>query len=150
MGNILKRLGYGTWETPGAEGVQEAAGTQSGRMYIEQRQATVAQWVALRPLSEVFAREIEYEGERRRRKLWWRQEATKKNFRPPWKTRGKTKGEGAVGRRACSRTSNIRERKYRWVIGMLGQRRAMPRWVNDLVWQSQMLVRRQGKAQMGR
>ena len=55
MGNIVKQLGDGTWETPGVEGIREAAGTESARIYIEQRQATVAQWVALCPLFEVCA-----------------------------------------------------------------------------------------------
>ena len=27
-GNIVKQLGDGTWETPGAEGIREAAGTE--------------------------------------------------------------------------------------------------------------------------
>ena len=43
----------GTWETPGVEGVQDSARTQSKRIYTEQRQATVEQWVALSPLFEV-------------------------------------------------------------------------------------------------
>ena len=43
MGKRVRRLGDGTWETPGSEGVREAAGTQSARVYIEQRQATVVQ-----------------------------------------------------------------------------------------------------------
>ena len=59
------------------------------RIYIEKQQAIVAQWVALRPLFEVCARETGYEGGRRSRKEWWRQEATEKNFRSPWKTSGK-------------------------------------------------------------
>ena len=42
-GKRARRLGDGTWETPGVEGVQEAAGTQSDRTYIERRQATVVQ-----------------------------------------------------------------------------------------------------------
>ena len=66
----------------------------------------------------------------------------KNNFGPPWRTRGKLKGVGgAVGRWACSRTATGRERKSGLVIGMLGQRRATPRWVNDLMWQSEMLGR---------
>ena len=55
-GKIAKGLGDRKWETPGAEGIQEASGTQSDRIYIEQRQATVAQWVSLRPLFEVCER----------------------------------------------------------------------------------------------
>ena len=61
-GNIARRLGDGTWETPGAEGVREAAGTQSARIYIERRQETVAQRVVIRPLFEVCARETGCEG----------------------------------------------------------------------------------------
>ena len=69
----------------------------------------------------------------------------KKNSGPPWNNRGKLKGGGgAVGRWACSRTSTGRDRKYGWVTGMLGRRRAMPRWSNDIVWQSDMLGRRHG------
>ena len=62
IGNRVKQLEDGTWETTGVEGILEAAGTQSARIYIEQRQATVAQWVALRPLFDVCARETGYEG----------------------------------------------------------------------------------------
>ena len=106
---------------PGAEGIQEAAGTQSARIYIERRQATVVQWVVIHPLFEVCARETGYEGGERRRKVWWRQEATKKNSGPTSKTHGKLKGGGgAVGRRACSMTATGRERKSGWLIGMLG------------------------------
>ena len=67
------------------------------------------------------------------------------NFGTPCKTRGKLKGGGgAVGGWACSRTTTGRERKSGWVIGMLVQIRAMPRWENYLVWQSEILGRRQG------
>ena len=50
------------------------------RIYIEKQQAIVSQWVALRPLFEVCARETGYEGGRRSRKEWWRQEATEKKL----------------------------------------------------------------------
>ena len=80
-GKRAKQLGDETWETPGEEGIREAVGTQPDRIYIEQRQATVVQWVALRTLFEVFARETGYEGGGRRRKVWWRQEATEKQPR---------------------------------------------------------------------
>ena len=52
-GKREKQLGDGTWETPGAEDIREASGTQLSRIYMERRQATAAQWVALRPLFEV-------------------------------------------------------------------------------------------------
>ena len=80
MGKRTKQLGDGTWDTPGAEVIQEAAGTQSARIYIERRQVTVAQWVALCPLFDACARETGYEGGGRRRKVWWRQEATEKQL----------------------------------------------------------------------
>ena len=75
-GKRAKQLEDGTWEMPGAEGIREAAGTWSERTYIERRQETVAQWVALRPLFQVCAKETGYEGGGRRRKVWWRQEET--------------------------------------------------------------------------
>ena len=56
-GKRAKVLRNETWETLGAEGVQEAAGTKSERIYIEIRKATVAQLVELRPLFEVCTRE---------------------------------------------------------------------------------------------
>ena len=49
-GKKVGRLGDWTWETPGAKVVQEAAGAQLARIYIERRQVTLAQWVELRPL----------------------------------------------------------------------------------------------------
>ena len=69
----------------------------------------------------------------------------KKNFGPPWKTRGKLKGGGGrVEIWACIRTATGRERKSGGVIGMMGRRRATPRWANELVWKSEMLGQRQG------
>ena len=66
---------------PGTEGTLKAAGTQLARIYIERQQATVAQWVALRPLFEVCTRKTGYEGGERRRKERWHQEATEKQLR---------------------------------------------------------------------
>ena len=66
-GKPVRRLRYGTQETPGEEGVQEAAGTQLAGIYIDSRQATLAQWVALHPLSEVCTRDTGYEGGGKRR-----------------------------------------------------------------------------------
>ena len=53
----------------------------------------------------------------------------KNNFGPTWKTRGKLKGGGgAVGIWACSRTETRRDRKYGWVIAMMGRRQEIPMW----------------------
>ena len=76
--NILSYKQEKKWETPGVESIQEASGTQSDRIYIEQQKATVAQWVALCPLFELCTRYTGYEVGERRRKVWWRQEATEK------------------------------------------------------------------------
>ena len=54
-GKRAQKIAYGTWETPGAELVREAAGTQSEMTYIGRRQATVSQWVMLQPIFEVCA-----------------------------------------------------------------------------------------------
>ena len=70
MGKRANYLGDGTLETPGAEGIQEEDGTKSARIYIEQRQATMAHWMAILPLSGVCTRETGYEGGGRRRKMW--------------------------------------------------------------------------------
>ena len=66
---------------PGTEVVSKATGTQSARISIERWQATVAQWVALRPLFDVYSRGTGYTGGGRRREAWWQQEATKIQFR---------------------------------------------------------------------
>ena len=79
-GKIAKQSGDGTFEMPGAEGIREALGTQLVRVYIEMRQATVAQWVALSSLFEVCARETGYERGGRRSKVWGGQEATEKKL----------------------------------------------------------------------
>ena len=80
-GKRARQLGDRTGETPGAEGIREAERTKLDRIYIERRQATVAQWGALRPLFEVCERETGCEGRGRRRKAWWIQEATEKQLR---------------------------------------------------------------------
>ena len=80
-GKQARQLRDGTRETPDAEGVREAAGMQSARTYIGIQQATMAQWVALRPLFEVCARETLYKGGGHKRDAWWRQEAPEKQIR---------------------------------------------------------------------
>ena len=42
--------------------MQEATGTQSETIYIDFRKGTVAQWVELWPIFEVYEREKGYEG----------------------------------------------------------------------------------------
>ena len=87
----------GTWDTPGAEVVQEAAGTQSARTYIDRRQATLDQWVALHPLFGVCTRETGYEGGGSRMDLWWRQEATEKKLQATLAESQETKGSKIGG-----------------------------------------------------
>ena len=62
MGDQVRQQGDGSWETPAAEEVIQAAGMQSVDMYIGRLQATVAQWVDLQLLLEVCTWEIGYEG----------------------------------------------------------------------------------------
>ena len=57
MGKQERRLRHGMWDTPGEEGVREVELMQSASTYIGRQQTTVAQWVALRRLFEVCARE---------------------------------------------------------------------------------------------
>ena len=61
----------GTWVTPKAEVVREAAETQSTISHIGKRQRTMAQWVVLRPILELCARETGYEGGGEIRDAWW-------------------------------------------------------------------------------
>ena len=70
-----QRKSYGTWVTPRVEVFQEAAVTQLEMTYIGRRQGMAAQWMALRPIFEVYAREKGYEGVGCRRESWWNQEA---------------------------------------------------------------------------
>ena len=82
------------------------------RIYIERQKSTVAQWVELRPLFDVCEKGKGYNGGGLRRKAWWRQEATEKNFGPTWQNCGKLKGGlVSVGRWALSRTGTGRERE---------------------------------------
>ena len=69
-----------TCETPGAEIVWEAAGTQSAMTFIGRRQETMAQWVDLWPIFKVCTWEKGYKGGGHTREAWWRQEATEKQL----------------------------------------------------------------------
>ena len=58
-----KRLGDETWQKEGAARLIQEAGNKPLQEYINMRQATVAEWVDLRTIFEVCAKETEYEGE---------------------------------------------------------------------------------------
>ena len=60
-GKRAVQWGYRTWRQVASEKVLEKEGTQSLRTYIDKRQATVAEWVALRLILKVFYRETGYE-----------------------------------------------------------------------------------------
>ena len=51
-----------TWRCVAAEKVLKKARTQSPGDYIDRRQATVAEWVTLHPILEVYDKETVYEG----------------------------------------------------------------------------------------
>ena len=114
--------------------MREAAGTQLAMTYIGRRKATVAQWVALRPLLEVCAREKGYEGGGCRRASWWRQEAKEKQL---WSTlAGILQDDNRWRRFGESVMQYVPEggRVAGWELGIMGRRQETPRWVNDLVW----------------
>ena len=55
-GMKAQRLGDVIWKKEGQDRVLQAAGTELVREYINKRQETVAEWVALRPIFEVCAK----------------------------------------------------------------------------------------------
>ena len=69
-----------TWRQLPTEKVLEKAGTQPLGTYMDMRQATVAEWVKLRPILEVCDRDTGYKGGERRRELWWRQPEARKQL----------------------------------------------------------------------
>ena len=46
------------------------AGTQTLGAYIDKRQTTVAEWVALRPILNLYNRDTGYKGGGSRREMW--------------------------------------------------------------------------------
>ena len=67
----VKRLKDGPWQKLASDRVLQGEGTQPLQTYIGRRQATVAEWVSLRPIFEVCAKETGYEGGGRLREPWW-------------------------------------------------------------------------------
>ena len=74
-GQKATRQGGGTWRSVAAARVIKEAGIQTLGTYIDKRQATVAEWVALRSILEICDREKVYKVGGRRRGPWWRQTA---------------------------------------------------------------------------
>ena len=64
-----------------AEAVLQGEGTQLLQTYVDIRQATVMEWVPLRPILDVCTRETGYEGGGRLRVPWWRKEAVENHLR---------------------------------------------------------------------
>ena len=61
-GEKAQRLGYKTWKKYGTDSVLQETGTKHLREYVNNKQATVAEWVVLLPIFEVCANETGYEG----------------------------------------------------------------------------------------
>ena len=69
-GMKAQRLGGKTWKNEGEDMLLQATETKPLREYINRRQATVAEWVALRPIFEVCEKETGYEGGGRLHRQW--------------------------------------------------------------------------------
>ena len=78
--NKAKRQMDGTWRSVAAKRVLKEAVTQTLGTYIDKRQMTVAEWVALRPIIEICDRETGYKGGGRRCEPWWRKTAAWKEL----------------------------------------------------------------------
>ena len=79
-GQKAKRQRDGTWRSESAAKVLTELGTQTLGAYIDKRQATVTEWVALRPIIDIYHKETGYEGGGRRQDLWWRKMAARKQL----------------------------------------------------------------------
>ena len=64
-------------------GGKSASGSRTHAIqnYLDKRQATVAEWVALRSIFEVCVRDMGYTGGGKVREPWWRQAAADKQLR---------------------------------------------------------------------
>ena len=79
-GQKAKRQRDENCQSEAAEKVLKEAGNQSLGAYIDKWQATVAEWVALKPILEIFDKETGYEGGGRRREPWWRKTVDQKQL----------------------------------------------------------------------
>ena len=69
-----------TWTKEGPNKVLQAAGTKPLREYIDKRQVKVLEWLALRPIFEVYAKETGWAGGRKLCETWWCKEAADKQL----------------------------------------------------------------------
>ena len=76
-----KNMKDGSWQKVAAEKVLRGAGTQLLQTYLKRRQVTVAEWLALRTIFDVYARETGYEGGGNIQVPWWRQAESEKQLR---------------------------------------------------------------------
>ena len=65
-----KKLKDGSWLKLTADRVLQRLVTQPLQTYLDRRQATVLEWVALQPIFEVCTRETGYEGEGNLGDIW--------------------------------------------------------------------------------
>ena len=75
---ILKGV---SWRKVAADRVLQGSGTQPLQTYLDRSQTKVVEWVTLRPIFEVCARETGYDGGGKLREPWWRQAAAEKQLR---------------------------------------------------------------------
>ena len=75
------RQRYGSWQQVTEEKIIQGAETQMLRTYVDRRQVTVAEWGTTRPIFDVCAREMGYNGGGRLRVMWWRQKAVEDKLR---------------------------------------------------------------------
>ena len=76
-----KRLRDWSWRKAETKKFLQGAGTQPLRKYLDRRQATVSEWVSLRPIFDVCARETRYEGGGKLQVMWWIQTAEEKHMK---------------------------------------------------------------------
>ena len=80
-GKKSRRENDGSWRRSASDSVIQEAGTQLLQTYIGWMQEAVEEWIALRTILEVCAKETGYEGRRMHQDPWWRQMTAKKHIR---------------------------------------------------------------------
>ena len=71
-GSHLKRRGDGSWAYPPLEEAMEETGFEGIRKFITRRQDTVAQYIATRPILDLYEQSVRRPGARVSRR-WWEQ-----------------------------------------------------------------------------